>query len=73
MKHVALDYHFICEQVQSGALRIAHVSSEDQLADAFTKPLLHALFLILKPRLGSPLGTPSSGSIMKESLAIIIF
>ena len=26
MKHVALDYHFICDQVQNGLLRVAHVS-----------------------------------------------
>ncbi|KAE8732996.1 hypothetical protein F3Y22_tig00001644pilonHSYRG00157 [Hibiscus syriacus] len=38
MKHVALDYHFIRGQVQSGALRVTHVSSADQLADALTKP-----------------------------------
>ena len=29
MKYVALDYHFIHEQVQSGALHVAHVSSKD--------------------------------------------
>ena len=39
MKHVALDYHFICDQVQNGLLRVAYVSSIDQLVDALTKPL----------------------------------
>ena len=39
MKHVAIDFQFIHEQVQSGVLRVAHVSSEDQLVDAFTKSL----------------------------------
>ena len=39
MKHVAIDYHFIRDQVQEGALRVTHVSSVDQLADALTKPL----------------------------------
>lgn len=38
MKHVALDYHFIRAHVQSGALRVSHVSTTDQLADALTKP-----------------------------------
>ena len=47
MKHVALDYHFICEQVQSGAFRVAHVLSEDQLVDALKKPLPRARFLNL--------------------------
>ena len=39
MKHIALDYHFICEQVQHDALRVAYVSLENQLVDALTKPL----------------------------------
>lgn len=39
MKHLALDYHFIRNQITAGILRVAHVSSEDQLADALTKPL----------------------------------
>ncbi|XP_019089224.1 PREDICTED: uncharacterized protein LOC109128017 [Camelina sativa] len=29
MKHIALDYHFIREQVQSGELRVEHVSTKD--------------------------------------------
>lgn len=33
MKHVAIDYHSIRDQVQSRALRVTHVSSTDQLAD----------------------------------------
>ncbi|KAE8677981.1 hypothetical protein F3Y22_tig00111463pilonHSYRG00127 [Hibiscus syriacus] len=39
MKHVALDYHFFRGQIQSGALRVTHVSSADQLVDALTKQL----------------------------------
>ena len=39
MKHVAIDFHFIRDQVQTGSLRVSHVSSEDQLADVLTKPL----------------------------------
>ncbi|KAJ0088413.1 hypothetical protein Patl1_32814 [Pistacia atlantica] len=39
MKHVAIDFHFIFDQVQGGSLWIAHVSFVDQLADALTKPL----------------------------------
>lgn len=39
MKHIALAYHFVWEQIQTGYLRIAHVSTRDQLADVLTKPL----------------------------------
>ena len=52
MKHVALDYHFICEQVQSGILLVAYVSSADQLVDALTKPLPRQQFQLLKTKIG---------------------
>lgn len=52
MKHVALDYHFIREQVQNGALRVAHVSSTDQLADALTKALPRQRFQQLMIKIG---------------------
>lgn len=52
MKHVALDYHFIREQVLSGLLRVSHVSATDQLADALTKPLARQQFDILKVKIG---------------------
>lgn len=44
MKHLALDFHFVCDNVQSGALRVTHVSTKDQLADALTKPLSRPRF-----------------------------
>ncbi|KAL1194809.1 Retrovirus-related Pol polyprotein from transposon RE1 [Cardamine amara subsp. amara] len=39
MKHVAVDYHLIRDIVQSGLLRLRHVTLADQLADTLTKPL----------------------------------
>ena len=39
MKHLAIDYHFVRDLVQSSELRVVHVSTCDQLADALTKPL----------------------------------
>jgi len=39
MKHIVMDFHFIQQRVRSGALRVSHVSSNDQLADALTKSL----------------------------------
>ena len=56
MKHIAIDYHFVRNQVQQGALRVAHVNTRDQLADALTKPLARARFMELhnKIRVRSP-------------------
>jgi len=59
IKHVAIDYHFIRDQVQNGVLRVAHVSSADQLADALTKPLHHIRFLDLKSKIGLLSRAPS--------------
>ena len=39
MKHLALAFHFIREQVRHGTMRVSHVSTGDQLADFLTKPL----------------------------------
>lgn len=34
MKHIALEYHFICVHIQHALLRIAHVSTRYQWVDA---------------------------------------
>lgn len=52
MKHLALDYHFVRQQVQAKKLRVAHISSVDQLADAFTKPLARTQFETLVSKIG---------------------
>ncbi|WVY99792.1 hypothetical protein V8G54_025862 [Vigna mungo] len=44
MKHIALAYHFVRENVQNGKFRVSFVSTDDQLADILTKPLLHPRF-----------------------------
>ncbi|KAI3516852.1 hypothetical protein L1887_15941 [Cichorium endivia] len=50
-KHIALDFHFIREQVEAGQLKICHVSSKDQLADLFTKPLAKDRIVFLRSKL----------------------
>jgi len=59
MKHVSIDFHFIRERVQSRALRVCHVSSDDQLADALTKSLPRYRFGLLKDKIGLTQGHPS--------------
>ncbi|KAL4560332.1 hypothetical protein LXL04_032482 [Taraxacum kok-saghyz] len=61
MKHVALDYHFVREQVTDGSLRVRHVNSYDQLADALTKPLTRSPF----QRLRSKIGVSDGSSILR--------
>jgi hypothetical protein len=38
-KHIEVDYHFVRERVVRGDLHLHFISTEDQLADLFTKPL----------------------------------
>lgn len=59
MKHLALDYHFVRQFVQSGELRVSHVNSADQLADALTKPLPRTRFDSLCVKIGLSNGRPS--------------
>ena len=52
MKHLALDFHFIRDNVQAGTLRVSHVSTRDQLADPLTKALSRPHFQELLSKLG---------------------
>jgi histone deacetylase 1/2 len=38
-KHIEIDYHFVREHVADNRLDIKFISTKDQLADGFTKPL----------------------------------
>lgn len=59
MKHLALDYHFVCNHVQADHLRVAHVTSKDQLADALTKPLMRTRFQTRCVKIGLAIDGPS--------------
>lgn len=59
MKHVAIDFHFIRDQVQSGVLHVAHDSSKDQHVDTLTEPLPRQQFIHLKSKIGVLTRTPS--------------
>jgi histone deacetylase 1/2 len=43
-KHIEVDFHFVRERVAKKLLHIKFISSKDQLADIFTKPLPLPLF-----------------------------
>jgi hypothetical protein len=38
-KHIEVDYHFVRERVAMKLLNIVYVSTKDQVANGFTKPL----------------------------------
>lgn len=59
MKHIAIDYHFVRNQVQKGALWVSHVNTRNQLADALTKPLTRARFMELRSKIGVQHPPPS--------------
>jgi len=51
-KHLDIDCHIVREKLHAGILKLLPVSSQDQLADFFTKPLLPQPFGILLSKLG---------------------
>ncbi|KAJ0581064.1 putative RNA-directed DNA polymerase [Helianthus annuus] len=50
-KHVEVDYHFVREQVSQGNLHVKFISTSDQIADVFTKPLSSQRFQSLRSKL----------------------
>ncbi|GJT11347.1 uncharacterized mitochondrial protein-like protein [Tanacetum coccineum] len=48
MKHVEVDFHFVREKVAQGRLSVQFISTHDQIADVFTKPLPTDRFRVLE-------------------------
>jgi len=51
MKYIEIQYHFIKEKVISGDIELTHVSTNEQLADIFIKPLGRIKFESMRSRL----------------------
>lgn len=52
MKHIQIDLHFVCVQVQKGTFHVRHVHTQDQLVDLLTKPLSRARIEFLRAKIG---------------------
>jgi hypothetical protein len=50
-KLIAIRYHFLMDHQQRGDIEIAYVSTKEQLADIFTKPLDEKVFTKLRHKL----------------------
>jgi len=51
-KHIDIRYHYIRDMVQRGAIRLQHISTDEQVADILTKSLGKVKFLTFRERLG---------------------
>ncbi|KAI5337264.1 hypothetical protein L3X38_016533 [Prunus dulcis] len=76
MKQIDINLQFVRDHVSSGLLQVSHVSTVDQLVDAFTKPLPLLRFQLLRNKIGVSNGTtvlrgrkrePSSKEITSSS------
>jgi hypothetical protein len=50
-KHIGIRHHFLRDHKAKGDIELFHVSTENQLADIFTKPLDETRFYFLRSEL----------------------
>ena len=50
-KHISIKYHHFRSYVDRGAVSIEHISTTEQIADIFTKPLTEQPFTYLRKKL----------------------
>ena len=59
MKHLAIDYYFVRDLIQSFELCVVHFSTDDQLTDTLTKSLSQPYLFSLYNKIGVISGIPS--------------
>jgi hypothetical protein len=50
-KHIEIRYHFIRDRIQKGAVKLQYVSTDEQVADILTKPLVKEKFVFFGDKL----------------------
>jgi hypothetical protein len=51
-KHIEIHYHYICDMVQRGALKLQYISMDEHVVDVLTKPLSRVKFEYFRDKLG---------------------
>jgi hypothetical protein len=51
-KHIEIIYHFIRDRVQKGVVKLQYISTDEQIADILTKPLVKGKFVYFRDKLG---------------------
>jgi hypothetical protein len=51
-KHIEICYHFICDMVQRGALKLQYISTDEQVVDVLTKLPSRVKFEHFRDKLG---------------------
>ena len=51
-KHIEIEYHYIRDMLQRGAVKLQYVATNEQIADVLTKPLAKVKFEYFIEKLG---------------------
>jgi hypothetical protein len=51
-KHIEIRYSFIGDNVQKGVVKLQHISTDKQIADILTNPLVKGKFVYFRDKLG---------------------
>jgi hypothetical protein len=51
-KHIEIRYHFIQDRIQKGVVKLQYISTDEQVADILTKPLVKGKFVFFRDKLG---------------------
>jgi hypothetical protein len=51
-KNIEIQYHYIYDMVQRGAIKLLYISTDEQVVDVLTKPLSRVKFEHFRDKLG---------------------